>query len=276
VVAVGVLLATVQLASIPARRATAGVLRQLGWRRRRIVGWNLSVEAVALVALAVVGVTAVALSSVQAIAAVAVGLAVGIVVLTSLIAVVAGSRAPRRTARRQRATARSARITGPVSFGVRLARTQLAPSITLGLAILLFTISLAVAATVFVQGRQLAGPTLLGALASARGWVPQGVLTGVSLVAGVVLAVLARRMGVERRREQWDAVRAMGWSTAEVTRAHLAELAFSAVPGALIGVAAAAAVAGQVPGILGPVLGVSVVGALAAIAVVLFSGRKVR
>jgi hypothetical protein len=127
---------------------------------------------------------------------------------------------------------------------------------------------------VFVQGRQLAGPTLLGAVASARGWLPQGILAGGSLAAGVVLAVLSRRMGVERRREQWEAIRAMGWSTADVTRAHLAELAFSAVPGALLGIGAAAGVAVQVPGILGPVLVVSGLGAVLAVAVVLFSGRR--
>jgi hypothetical protein len=276
ILSVGVLLAVVQLGSIPARRANAGVLRQLGWRRRRIVGWNISVELVALLCLAVVGALAVAFSMVQTVAAVSVGLSLGLVALTSLAAVLAGARAPRRTARRQRArdSSGAARVNGPIAFGARQARSQVAHSVSLGLAVLMITVSVAIAVTVFVQGRQLAGPTLLGAVASARGWLPQGILAGGSLAAGVVLAVLSRRMGVERRREQWEAIRAMGWSTADVTRAHLAELAFSAVPGALLGVAIAAGVAVQVQGILGPVLVVSGLGAVLAVAVVLFSGRR--
>ena len=273
VVAVGVLLAAVQLGSIPARRATAGVLRELGWRRRRIVGWNLSVEAVALALLAAVGAAAVASSSVRLVAGLAVGLAIALVIVTSLVAVVAGSRG-RAGRRRARLHFARPRIHGPIAFGARLARTQLGPSLALGLALLLLTVSAAVAATVFVQGRQLAGPTLLGAVASARGWLPQGVLAAVCLAAGVVLAVIARRMGTSLRRQQWAAVRAMGWSTAQVTRAQLAELAFSAVPGAALGVLAALGVAVQLPGILLPVLASSVIAAVCGVAVVLLSGRK--
>lgn len=271
VVAVGILLAAVQLGSIPARRAQAGVLRELGWRRRRIVGWQLSTEALGLAVLAAICSVAVGLSSVPLVAGVATGVALGLVMATSVIAVALGARSGRVRSRR---TSERVRILGPLSFGARLARTDLPNSIALALAVLLITVSVAVAATVFVQGRQLAGPTLLGALASARGWLPQGVLAGVSLAAGVVLAVLSRRMGLERRREQWSAVRAMGWSTAEVTRAQLAELATSAVPGALAGVGLAGAVAAQLPGILGPVLAASAAAGVVAVAVVLLSGRR--
>ncbi len=273
VVAVGVLLAVVQLGSVPERRAQAGVLRELGWRRRRIVGWFLSVDAVALFLLAVVGAVAVTLATVPAVASLSVGASLALVVATSGVAAVAGARAPRSRAR-ARVASRRASIIGPISFGARLARTGPAHSVSLALAVLLITVSIALAAAVFVQGRQLAGPTLLGAVASARGWLPQGVLAAASLAAGISLAVLSRRMGLERRREQWRAIRAMGWSTAEVTRAQAAELAFSAVPGALAGVALAAGIAVQEPGILAPVLASSGLGAALAVVVVLVSGRK--
>jgi hypothetical protein len=250
------------------------VLRELGWRRRRIVGWFLSVDAVALLLLAVVGACAVTLATVPVVAGVCLGVSLALVVATSLVAGIAGAASAHRGRGRARGAERPARITGPISFGARLARTGPAHSISLALAVLLITVSIALAAAVFVQGRQLAGPTLLGAVASARGWLPQGVLAAASLAAGISLAVLSRRMGLERRREQWRAIRAMGWSTAEVTRAQAAELAFSAVPGALAGVALAFGIAVQVPGILVPVLVSSALGGALAVVVVLVSGRK--
>jgi hypothetical protein len=165
-------------------------------------------------------------------------------------------------------------VHGPIAFGRRQARTQVANSLSLGLAMLLITVAVAIGATVFVQGRELAGPSALGAVASARAWLPQGILAAATLGAGITLAVLSRRMGVDRRRDQWAAIRAMGWSTADVTRAHLAELAFSAVPGVLVGIALAAGIAAQQPGLLVPVLLTSAAGGLVALAVVLFSGRR--
>ena len=92
-VSVGVLLAVVQLGSVPARRTQAGVLRQLGWRRGRIARWLLAEEAIALALAAIVGVIAVAIASVREVAAVSVAVSLLFVVVTSLVAVGLGARA---------------------------------------------------------------------------------------------------------------------------------------------------------------------------------------
>lgn len=277
IVSVGLLLSVVQLGSVPARRAQAGVLRQLGWRRRRIARWFIAEEAIALAAVAVVGVLAVLVASVPTVAAVAVSIALAIVVATSVLGVLLGARAPRHTPRRQRALAgdRVNHVVGPVSFGARQARTLIANSWSLGIAMLLVTVSVAIGVAVFVQGRELAGPTALGAAASARAWLPQGILAAVTLVSGIALAVLSRRMGVERRRDQWAAITAMGWARRDVVRAHLAELAFSAVPGVVVGVAIAAAITvPQLPTLAPVVIIASAVGGVVALTVVLVSGRR--
>jgi len=243
VLALGSLLAVVQLGSIPARRAHAGVLRELGWRRRRIARWFAAEELVGLAVLVGVGAASIALTTVPVVAAVTVGVALLCVVATSLVAVLLGARAPRRTLRRQRARSTALRVASPLGFGVRQARASIASAVTLGLAVVVVVVSVAAVVAVFVQGRELAGPTLLGALAAARGWVPQGVLAAVSLTAGVLLVVLARRATLARRRAQWAAIRAMGWGRADIRLAHLAELAVSVLPGILLGAAASVGIA---------------------------------
>jgi hypothetical protein len=125
-----------------------------------------------------------------------------------------------------------------------------------------------------VQARQLAGPSELAALATARTWVPQGLLAAVSLGSGVALAVLSRRMGVERHAEQWTAIRAMGWTRRDVARAHVAELAVSAVPGVILGLVLAAVVAAQAPGALVPALVSGVLAGALALVLVLVGAAK--
>lgn len=276
-VAVGILLAVVQLGSIPARRTESVVLRELGWRRRRIARWWAAEEVPAVLGIAVVGAVSVLFSTRPDVASLAVATAVGLVVITSLVAVVAGARAPRATARRLRphAASRPPSINGPIAFGARQSRAHLVHSVTLGLAVLLITLAIATGVTVFIQGRDIAGPSLLGAVASARGWVPQGVLAAVTLAAGITLAVLSRRMSAERRKEQWAAIRAMGWAGRDVIRGHLSELAFSAVPGLIVGVLLAGAItAVQAPESLLPVLVASTLGGAITVFVVLFTSRR--
>ena len=100
-------------------------------------------------------------------------------------------------------------------------------------------------------------------------------LVAVTLAAGVTLAVVSRRFGVGRRREQWAAIRAMGWTSQDVVRAQLAELAVSAIPGAVLGVVVAALIAAvQVREAVVPVVVVGSAAALISVAVVLLWGRK--
>ena len=272
ILALGILLAVVQLGSIPARRGQSGVLRELGWRRRRIVGWFAAEELVGLGGLVVVGAAALTLTTVPAVTGVSVAVAAFFVVATSVATVLLGARVSRPTSRHRRS--RELRVTGPVSFGVRQARTSVANSVTLGLAMAVVTTSVAVAAIVFVQGTDLAGPSSLGEVASVRSRIPQGVLAGASLVAGIVLAVLSRRMNLARRRAQWAGIRAMGWRTADVRWAHVAELAVSATPGLFVGVALSIGIAAQLPGLLVPVALVSTGAGMLTLVVVLVSVRK--
>jgi hypothetical protein len=288
VVSVGVLLAVVQLGSVPARRVQAGVLRELGWQRRRIARWLLAEEAIALLLAAVVGAVAVAIASVREVAAIAVGVSLLLVVFTSLVAVGLGARAevgsegrfrpsPPPQRRPSRPSGQPApHVRGVRAFGFRQARVNLANSASLGLAMLFIVLGVAVAVTLVVQARAVAGPSELAALASARSWVPQGLLVGVSLGSGIALAVLSRRMGMDRRSEQWSAIRAMGWTRREVVRAHVAELAVSAAPGVILGLLLATAfVLLQVPQALVPVLVAGGSCGVAALAVVLLVARRV-
>jgi len=232
----------------------------------------------------VVGAASLTLTTVPVVAGASIALALLFVVATSLVAVLLGglSRPPSAVSKprgrssrygRGRTTQPAVRVTGPLSFGVRQARASLAGSVTLGLAVTVVTGSVAVAVTVFAQGRELAGPSALGAVASARAWVPQGVLAAVSLAAGVVLAVLSRRRNLVLRRAQWASIRAMGWRTADVTRAHLAELAVSALPGLVVGVAVSVGL-GVSTGSTGGVVAGSAAGILALCGVVLGSQAR--
>src|SRR5690606_18180190 len=72
VLAVGTLLAAVQVGSVPGRRANATVMRRLGWRRRHILRWYLAEEVVVLLGLGVIGAASIALATVPAVAASAV------------------------------------------------------------------------------------------------------------------------------------------------------------------------------------------------------------
>ncbi|MBX3098246.1 MAG: hypothetical protein KF761_01580 [Salinibacterium sp.] len=272
ILALGVLLAVVQLGSVPARREQSGVLRELGWRRLRIARWFAAEEVVGLGALVILGALALTLTTVPAVAGVSVAFSLLLVFLTSVGAVLLGVRSPRRTVRRQ--SRRELRVTGPLTFGAIQARTSLTTSVTLALALAVITTSVAIAVTVFVQGGELAGPTSLGAVASGRARIPQAVLAGASLAAGILLAVLSRRMNLVRRRAQWAGIRAMGWSRGEVRGAHVAELAVSAVPGFVVGLGLSMGIAEQLPGLLVPVaLASSAAGILALVVVLLSAGK---
>jgi hypothetical protein len=105
--------------------------------------------------------------------------------------------------------------------------------------------------------------------------VPQGLLAAVSLTSGVALAVLSRRMGVDRHAQQWTAIRAMGWTSRDVARAHIAELAVSAVPGVILGlIISVAIVVAQAPDALVPALvSGAAAGALALVVVLVGAAR---
>lgn len=277
---VGAIVAAVQLGSIPARRDAASVLRMLGWRRRRIVAWFAAEEAIAIGLLVVVGAGAITLAAAPMIALASIATAIGLVVVTSAVAVIAGARgavpASRlRPGRRPGALGVTRRVAGIGRFGARQARANLAATLTIGVALLLLCAIVAVAVTIFVEGRRVAGPSELGALATLRALVPQGALVAIGLVATGALAFTARRMRRARRREQSASLRAMGWTTRERSLAALAETSTALGPALLIGVLGAAAVTAAQSPEAAPVavMATTVVG-LAAIAVVFLADRR--
>jgi hypothetical protein len=284
--AVGLLLAVVQLARVPARRDAAAVLRRIGWRRRRILRWYLAEDAIALGVLLVVGAASVLLASVPLVAAAAVGFALVLVAATALIAAVAGSRPARDSHFRLRMPSpglssqrpaqperRINRVHSPRALGLRRARAGLGTALALGVALAVIVAAVALATAAFVQGRELAGPSVLGVAASTRAWLPQGALAALALAAAIALAVLARRLSLTRARDQFGALTAMGWGRAELTRLHRAELAVTAVPGVLLGLGIATGIAVQLPGLAVPVLAAGVAGGALAVVVVLLAGR---
>jgi hypothetical protein len=82
-------------------------------------------------------------------------------------------------------------------------------------------------------------------------------------------------MGVDRQAEQWAAVRAMGWTSREVARAHVAELAVSAVPGVILGlVLSSVLVAVQAPDAAVPAVVAGGLAGAVALVVVLVGAAK--
>jgi hypothetical protein len=58
------------------------------------------------------------------------------------------------------------------------------------------------------------------------------------VVAGIILAVLTRRIDLARRGPQWEAMRAMGWTSAMLARTQRAESLALAIPAVVLGAAA--------------------------------------
>ncbi len=268
---VGAIFAAVQLGSVPGRRATADVLHSQGWRRRRIARWFAGEEVVALAALAILSAAAIALSSTPAVVAASAAVAILLVLVTSVIAVIAGV-SPERSRRSSRATVR---IRGPVGFGMRRARTNLASTLSLALAMLLLCAIVAVGATILIEGRRAAGPSDLGSLASLRALLPQGALVAIGLAATGLLARLARGMRAERSREQRDVLTASGWSRRARAVAEGAESAIAVVPAAVVGIAASVLIAAELSPASALAVGIaSSLAALGAFAVVIVADRR--
>jgi hypothetical protein len=81
-----------------------------------------------------------------------------------------------------------------------------------------------------LQGRSAAGDSALGDFAFGQEFVSQVGLGLLALAAGIVLAVIARRIGLARRREHWVAMSAMGFSGGQLRLVQLTEGLLGAAP----------------------------------------------
>ena len=239
--AAAVLLAAVQLAGVPGRRAQASVMRTIGWRRRRIVRWMAAEELVSLLIVAIAGVVALLLASSRSAVTIAVGGSVAALVVTSTLAVALGARPPAtgiRPLRRGKRRHQMVEVQAWVTSLWRLALRQVTVHRLNGIVQLIATIVVAVAAAAvtvtLIEGRAAAGASALGVFAVDEAFVAQLALGAIAMIAGIVLAVIARRIDLVRRREQWSTMRAMGWSVGQVRTVQVIEGALIGAPAIVI------------------------------------------
>jgi hypothetical protein len=234
------LLGAVQFVLVPRRRAQAAVMREIGWTRGRIRRWIVAEEVPPVVLVLVAGVAAILLSGVGRVAVTVASIGVGVVLLTSLAAVLTASasnlrprKVPTGNVGRRRLIVRGKSITG---FGIRQTRIHLLTTTILFVANLIVAASAAGLLELFLTGRQMAGASLIGQFTTAQASIPQIVLGVTGLGAGVVLAVLTRRIDLARRTPSWEAMRAMGWTATDLRRAQRAEAVTGASPAFLLAV----------------------------------------
>lgn len=232
-----VLLGAVQLTSVPRRRAQAAVMREIGFTHTRIARWMAAEELPGIAIISVAGAAAAALAGFTTLSLVTSAVGVAIVVATSVIALVLGTRGS-NPSRRLRRT--SSRIRGRTVgfFGANQTRIHGLTSATHFIAVLIVAVSAASIAHEFLQGRANAGNSLLSQFTVGQSALPQLALGSIGIVAGVTLSVLGRRQDLERRRGQWHVLRAMGWTTPHLQRAQRIEATTVVVPAVIVGTAA--------------------------------------
>jgi hypothetical protein len=187
-------------------------------------------EFVSLAIVAIAGVAALLLASSRSAVSIAVGGSVAALVATSTLAVVLGARpiaSGIRPLRRGKQRHRMAEVQAWVTSTWRLALRQVTVHRLNAVVQLLATVVVAVAAAAvavtLIEGRAAAGASALGVFAVDQAFIAQLVLGAVALIAGIVLAVIARRIDLGRRREQWATMRAMGWSAGQVRSVQVIE-----------------------------------------------------
>lgn len=275
-----ILLGAVQFASVPRRRTQAAVLRSLGWTRGRILRWMAAEEVPGIAVVAAAGVAATLLSGSSRLVMTIALLGLLTAVLTSLAAVVLGSRLERQKSKtgtvdprgRRRLKFRGRSI---AAFGARQGRIHVLTSTTHFIAILIVAAAAAGIVLVFHEGRVAGGSSLLAQFTAAQAVLPQFALGASAIAAGVILAVLGRRVDLARRAQQWATMRGIGWTSGQVRAAQRVEAATVVLPAVVFATAAAAALAIWLE--LGPVLllvAAAAAGAALVALVVVSVGRK--
>jgi hypothetical protein len=238
------MLGAVQFASVPRRRGQAAVMREIGWMSGRIRRWMAAEEVPGLVIVAAAGVAAAFLSGWSQVSMLVAGIGVAVVMISSSLAVVLGSRGrahPRAIRAEQNVSGRrTLRVRGrtPFIFGLVQAHIHLLNTITQIGAILIVTVAAAGLAEVFLDGRRQAGSSLLAQFTTGQAAFSQLVLAAVAFASGIILSLLARRADLTRRAPQWEAMRAMGWTARDLRRAQRAEALTVSVPAVVFGIAA--------------------------------------
>lgn len=234
------LLAATQVATVPARRQQSIVFRELGITRARTARWFAAEELPALIVVPVVAAIAWLLSGRSAVAAVAAGIAIGAMLVTSVLAVVGASHPRPARVRDHRSRRRGARTVGV--FGLRQAVIHPVTTASHAAAILIIGVAAASLTQAVLESRTAAGSSNLAQLVTAQLLVPQLALGAVGVIGGFLLARIVRGMDLRRRGDQWATLRAAGWTSGQVGRAQRAEGLAIAVPALLITAAAVIAI----------------------------------
>ncbi|WEG09011.1 hypothetical protein PU630_00160 [Microbacterium horticulturae] len=228
-VAVLLLMGTVQLAAIPGRRLQARAMRDIGFTRARIARWYAAEEVPGWLIVALVGGAAVALAADRLLAAVVVGVALVIIAVVGAISVIAGSRA--RVGTRPRGSAsRRMGAASIIGFGARQARIHPLSSVVHTVAIVVVGVACAGLVAVALNARSEAGASLLAGLTWVRMLWPQLALGLAGIGGGLLLARLVRRIDLDRRAAQWRVLRAAGWTTGQLAAAQRTEGIVVALP----------------------------------------------
>ena len=238
------LLGAVQFASVARRREQAAILRQLGWTRGRIWRWMAAEEIPGAVIVALAGLAAIWLSRGGALATTIAEIGFVAVLLTSAIAVGLGSRMRRpAVARMSRSAAarRRLQLRGRTlrTFGLRQSIIHAIASSAHFTAIVIVAVAAAALTAVFLEGRRVAGSSLLAQFTTAQAALPQIVLGLSAITAGIALAVIGRRVDLARRASQWRVMRAMGWTERDLRRAQRTESGAVSIPAVVVAIAAA-------------------------------------
>jgi hypothetical protein len=236
-------------------------MREIGWTRGRIRRWMSAEELPALVVVLAAAIGAALLSGATSISLAAGGIGVAVVLATSLAAVLVGSvsnpsqrRMPSQRAGRRRLLVRGRSV---FVFGLRQLRIHALTAVTLLAATLVVAVSAAGLVDVFLAGRSAAGVSLLARFTTGQAALPQIILGLTGLTAGIILAVLTRRIDLARRAPQWQAMRAMGWTSVMIARSQRAESLALAVPAIVISAATSLLGAIAVHATSAPILGLA-------------------
>jgi hypothetical protein len=247
------LLASVQLASVPGRRAQASVMSTIGWSRRRIVRWMAAAEAVSLVLVVLAGVAAVVLSSLRPTVGLVFGASAAALVVTSVAAVALGARPTSDRSRWRwlekllnRDSELDAWVTSSFRFSVKQLMVNWSGAIAQLLATVVVALASAAVTVTVLEGQWEAGASALADFVSNQALGSQVGLGLIGLMAGIILAVIARRIHLGRRRGQWATMQAMGFSPGQLRMVQAAEVLLIGVPSAALACAAAWFLVGEI------------------------------
>lgn len=234
------------------RVAQARLLAAIGWQRPQIVRWLLAPQAILLGLLTVLAVIVAAASGLSAPAVWSGGAAVAATAVGLLI--VAASSAPRSQPAAASPRPVKQAIGSPWQLGVRHLRTRPGLLLVRAASWAVLSVAAAVAVLALLDASTRVGATRLAGVAVDRTTLANIALALITLVAGLILATLARRIEAEQSAGRRGLLRAAGWTGTDLRRLAAADTAATAVIAVLPALAGAAAAATAASSTARPVL----------------------